>query len=432
MNGGTCIDGVDNFTCSCPPNLTGVFCECLIVGQNEFDCTYVSPTSVTFTISTKSASVSTTTKLNVSTEIEKITKLTSETTEVPNLVTISYYSTETSTTEETTLLSTSTEVSYETSPESEPISSTIAVLNGTVSEEIDTTTLTTLTLPEVSSTTFSGVTLAGINETTTETETETTKELVYSNESSKNASTAIYETSTKYSLTSTEIKLPKTTFSIEVTETPNTTFSVSTVSSPQEAASSFIYPEDTTLISSVTPFMTVEPRSEAFTTLLPISSTIVGEYNLTTVSGLIPDCTQMGNECRNGGTCVFSTDGYRVHASYLGFKKYNVCFFQCVCPFDVEGPTCDVSVGIKNAAFNGDSYLSHRLLNYTNITVEFKAKTLSPNGLLFYSNVDNIYMMLYLERGYLTFKFSCGFQTMLLTEMEIPLNNGYEMDIKTE
>lgn len=45
MNGGTCIDGVDNFTCSCPPMLTGPLCECLIVEDGNFDCQYVSSTS---------------------------------------------------------------------------------------------------------------------------------------------------------------------------------------------------------------------------------------------------------------------------------------------------------------------------------------------------------------------------------------------------
>lgn len=43
MNGGTCIDGIDNSTCSCPPQLTGVLCECLILEDNSLDCTYVSP-----------------------------------------------------------------------------------------------------------------------------------------------------------------------------------------------------------------------------------------------------------------------------------------------------------------------------------------------------------------------------------------------------
>ncbi|KAI8427603.1 hypothetical protein MSG28_002096 [Choristoneura fumiferana] len=46
MNGGTCIDGVDNFTCSCPPRLTGSLCECLIQDDDTYDCEYISPTPI--------------------------------------------------------------------------------------------------------------------------------------------------------------------------------------------------------------------------------------------------------------------------------------------------------------------------------------------------------------------------------------------------
>lgn len=35
MNGGTCIDGVDDFTCSCPAGLTGLLCECLILDVDD-------------------------------------------------------------------------------------------------------------------------------------------------------------------------------------------------------------------------------------------------------------------------------------------------------------------------------------------------------------------------------------------------------------
>lgn len=47
MNGGTCLDGVDNFTCSCPPQLTGQFCECLITGTGQLNCSYILPSSTT-------------------------------------------------------------------------------------------------------------------------------------------------------------------------------------------------------------------------------------------------------------------------------------------------------------------------------------------------------------------------------------------------
>lgn len=35
-NGGTCIDGVDEAFCSCPVDLTGRYCECLITGNENY------------------------------------------------------------------------------------------------------------------------------------------------------------------------------------------------------------------------------------------------------------------------------------------------------------------------------------------------------------------------------------------------------------
>lgn len=45
MNGGVCIDGIDDFTCSCPPGLSGRLCECLVQANNEMDCNYTAPTT---------------------------------------------------------------------------------------------------------------------------------------------------------------------------------------------------------------------------------------------------------------------------------------------------------------------------------------------------------------------------------------------------
>lgn len=45
MNGGVCIDGVDDFTCSCPPNLTGRLCECLMIDDDDMDCNYTAPST---------------------------------------------------------------------------------------------------------------------------------------------------------------------------------------------------------------------------------------------------------------------------------------------------------------------------------------------------------------------------------------------------
>lgn len=76
--------------------------------------------------------------------------------------------------------------------------------------------------------------------------------------------------------------------------------------------------------------------------------------------------------------------------------------------------------------------MSHRLLNFSHILIEFDCKTISENGLLFYVNMDTTYMTLYEKEGFLKFKFSCGYQTMLLSELKVPVNNGHTVKIQAE
>lgn len=67
MNGGTCIDGVDDFTCSCPPQLTGLLCECLILdeedqgaeGGSNLNCNYTRNDSTTDQMDTTTAHATT-------------------------------------------------------------------------------------------------------------------------------------------------------------------------------------------------------------------------------------------------------------------------------------------------------------------------------------------------------------------------------------
>lgn len=58
MNGGTCIDGVDNFTCSCPPKLTGALCECFILDDGSYDCEYTHSTPLPSYNDTKTSTIS--------------------------------------------------------------------------------------------------------------------------------------------------------------------------------------------------------------------------------------------------------------------------------------------------------------------------------------------------------------------------------------
>ncbi|KAJ8974428.1 hypothetical protein NQ317_019280 [Molorchus minor] len=322
MNGGTCIDGIDNFTCSCPQNLTGVLCECLILEDNHLDCTYVSPTISITTVTSDNVSLVSTLPTFVSIITSTIS---SKTTEVP----------------------TTTEITKWTDN------------------------------------------AHALNETLDTTEFPVTP--VITNYTSLTDTTLVEETTTFVTTTQRE-------------KETNRTF-------PEEPMITFV--------PSFSTFFTTEPtkKMEA-STLMTTSFTTFEATTLeptegTTMAGL--DCTKAESYCQNGGTCVYTQQEYK-----------------CVCPFDTEGIFCETKLGIIISAFSGGSYLAHRLLNLSHIVLEFEAKTMANNGILFYSNVDTTYMALYMQEGFLKFRFSCGYQTMLLSEVKVPVNNGYNMNIKAE
>lgn len=107
-----------------------------------------------------------------------------------------------------------------------------------------------------------------------------------------------------------------------------------------------------------------------------------------------------------------------------------------------------MSVIISNAAFASDSYISHKISskllvtnkiekkNPLSIQIELKARTRAIDGLIILmaaqGNKGGHYMSLFLHRGLLQFQFSCGLQTMLLSELEIPVNTGNEILIQAE
>lgn len=118
---------------------------------------------------------------------------------------------------------------------------------------------------------------------------------------------------------------------------------------------------------------------------------------------------------------------------------------QCICPFDFEGPQCADKLLIRRAAFGGDSYVSHRIYQdgvseerpldeILPLQIELKARTRATEGLIVLAaatgDKGGHYMALFLHRGLLQFQFSCGLQTMLLSELEAPINSGQEFVIK--
>ncbi|XP_055376615.1 protein eyes shut [Condylostylus longicornis] len=170
------------------------------------------------------------------------------------------------------------------------------------------------------------------------------------------------------------------------------------------------------LVSTTSPTISV-PKTT------PPDDSSINEGNYT----VAPDCVKLG--CFNGGTCVTTSEGSR-----------------CVCRFDRQGPLCESPVVIQNAAFSGDSYVSHRINkdipNHESLEavlpmhIQLKVRTRATNGLIMLAAAQGTkgghYMALFLQKGLLQFQFSCGLQTMLLSELETPVNTGHEITIRAE
>ncbi|XP_062549103.1 protein eyes shut isoform X2 [Armigeres subalbatus] len=221
---------------------------------------------------------------------------------------------------------------------------------------------------------------------------------------------------------STDIPLVDVTLTPFFTESPGNiststppveqvTMSTSTTTSSYDTASYF-------------PTSPVEFSSSSVTS----TTTTVSSPRPTDV--IITECDD--KVCANGGTCSMTHGGIKCH-----------------CDFRYMGTYCDIPVSIQNAAFSRDSFLRHIIYRrndseFRNITLEqmlpisvrFNAKMTSREGLIMLAaaegNEGSHYVALFLHKGLLQFQFSCGLQTMLLSEIEGPVNNGYELQIKVE
>lgn len=435
MNGGTCIDGVDDFTCSCLPNRSGVFCELLYISnittmssaittitlpstdRISTDFTSIITTTTDFsTITTSTFSTDSTTSESTS---EFVTQLSTETPEIDTTSTETTLESSTSTTSEIS------STQFDTTISTEAVSTNTEDIDGrTIDESTSTTTdrnpPTTTSIESTSTTEYSTTSTFASTEPTVEISTGEMATTV-----STASTTDIISTTTEYATISAEYNNLTTT-----TEEQYSTFSFVDTSTGSETISTSVTLVPVTITSTeyllngtseniTTTFFTESPITESTTSLetstdyevLSTTSTDV----TTEAETVYIDCTKPTNRCQNGGTCVYVPQGYK-----------------CVCPFNAEGATCNVSLGVRHAAFNGKSYLSHHLHENQTMLVEFDVKTLSSAGLIFYLRVYNAYMILYIENGYLKFKFSCGFQTMLLSELEKPINNGHNLHLLAE
>lgn len=370
MNGGTCIDGVDNFTCSCPPNLTGVLCECLIKDDDNLDCTYVSPKSTTSSTSkiTTTPFVDLTTEIKSTTVFERtettsvqptnsyfLTQKTPETISyVPNIsttllpessTTFSSYETETefpitkistnlfnittpttaseSTTSESTSISTtviSTIVETTTKP-SIPTAKEIEIYSTTWDSTLETTTKTLFEVStdrytterlstEFNFTTTEKIDFTTLEETISVTNPTTVKEFFtepefFSTTSISEGTTQKLSTVYEEKFSTTELVPTKisTAYSTPWDQYPST-FSTESIENLTTTLFSTLFTEQFTSSLSPSTFDTYSTTVESLTT--PVT---------------YPDCTKQEFHCRNGGTCVYTTDGYKVSIRYFMSRR---------------------------------------------------------------------------------------------------------------
>ncbi|GAB0086236.1 Protein eyes shut [Sergentomyia squamirostris] len=413
QNGGTCIDGVDDFTCSCPSDLSGSLCECLILLDGDFNCNYTRPpdwtppplssTTTMVTSTTTSGVVTETTTFEVWTTVSVggVSEVSSS--EVPT----------TRTTDEPTTPSTITTES----------DSSVGITTTGVATTItwDESTVQSTTLSSISTVTSEEPLTVRSTDSTPSTDTSifTTTSPLPSDSSSTDPSTSSVSSSTASTvLTTSEEESGLTTVSSEEMSTTIHPFftTIPTVRTTTTTTADSNQEEDTT------PFSSTVSLTES-TTIVSIPTTIPVE-NYTES----PDCTKQS--CLNGGTCMSTSQGMR-----------------CVCRFNRQGGFCEEPLLIRNAAFTGNSYVSHRiqpvnlrqqpsatLAETLPMQIELKGRTRANDGLILLATVQGFrgshYVALFLHNGLLQFQFSCGLQTMLLSELEAPVNTGHEMIIQ--
>ncbi|XP_053623518.1 protein eyes shut [Plodia interpunctella] len=430
-NGGTCIDGVDNFTCSCPPMLTGALCECLILEDGSYDCEYISPTPLTssteptFSLSSFQEELSSTEKNiaytpmfnNTSSRSVPTTEESEFTTSISSAM-ISEVTASELPTELVSLQSTSTN-KPELLETTEPTAVTI----------IDTTLIPVTVTPEIQT----AVTIDLENSRTDETtmceencETTILTTLLPSVDTATSTETNVVDITTAIIKETSEVPIVITTDKADKEKTEVTTMSVievvvttetSSLSSEMATEITSTPKGDITTEKMFTDTPTEHPEIEHTTSIEYTTTEVIEPTTSFETSTLYTtqqyECTD--SICNDHGNCVNTPHGTRCH-----------------CHFNYAGKFCDEKITITSAAFGGNSFITHKLRNNTSINIEFNAKTLITDGQIMHVDLaKGVYMQLCMVSGLLKFKFSCGYQTMLLSELKTFVNKGYPMKIET-
>ncbi|XP_035916517.1 protein eyes shut [Anopheles stephensi] len=479
VNGATCVDGVDEYFCTCGPNFTGQNCECLMLdedGQIEVDCNYTAPTASTseaeeitkssfYTPTMESYPFSTDGVWKSSTDLsqERTTSFplssqpispdaTGEFTD-PS-VDVAYSETATGKGEGT--VPSVVPSLFPASSASDQYTPTSPSEGATDSSVVSRTTLSSD--PDIKSTYgLSGGTDATKEKTSAPDTTvgtgystqEVTQEVSIGDYFPTAKPSAKLPTSddgsapSEFGTTPIDALFPTSDLPRVSTLTPELS-SFFTESPTNRSVSPGLQGED-----QVTDTPTFTTNGIGILTSLPDEATQERHGSTTSLAPIIPVATTTTTTrspevieecddtvCANGGTCAMTPNGIRCH-----------------CDFRYAGPFCDVPVSIQNAAFSKESFLRHiiyrrnsssdpigqsmeTLKQLASMSVRFKAKLTSREGLILLATAEgddgNHYVALFLHKGLLQFQFSCGLQTMLLSEIEGTVNNGYELNVKVQ
>lgn len=302
MNGGTCIDGVDNFTCSCPPMLTGPLCECLILEDGNFNCQYISSTS-----------------RPESTQPVFFTTLSTELTST-EMITTSYLGyNDTAPRTMTTSSENGTLVSVTLSGESTTTENTETTTDqtpfdrfSTIIETKDTTLTTVVSTTMKEEETETTQTITRETSSSEDSKTETTTESLGSSEKSTLSSittpTVVQETTTLYyndtiSTDTISMITTKETFTITDNTTPATADLPSTPKIDMITDQIFTETPTEHVVTDVSMLTTISTTEAIELTTMFDNTT----YAFTTAES---ECTD--NLCNNHGTCVTTLHGIRV------------------------------------------------------------------------------------------------------------------------
>uniref|UniRef100_A0AAG5DCS2 EGF-like domain-containing protein n=1 Tax=Anopheles atroparvus TaxID=41427 RepID=A0AAG5DCS2_ANOAO len=451
VNGGTCVDGVDEYFCMCAPNFTGESCECLVReedGQISMDCNVTFIWHSTTSSSKTESFISTTETWDYSSNFEhklhssSIPTFTAEYTDSNLQSTVEKSFITEKITNPTDILSTITDTNDKTTFTDERVTDSFQYYS-TISE-IPMSTVDqnmSITLPSTIEHEMDKNQSTSIDDASIENVTELTPvgfPFHSTNLPSEAFTTSITDPIDPSELPPSKMSTSTPELNLFFTESPTNKFSsIPTLQGKDQDINLELMPTSAVNVSLDTSTLSYAITTEGVEDNVQASEAPVDPI-ATPAMTHPPEVIQKCDEtvCKNGGTCFMSTNGVRCH-----------------CNFRYVGPFCNIPVRIQNAAFSKDSFLRHIIYRRDNsihtvrpnttvfgqaaaIMVRFSAKLTSREGLILLASAEGEegyhYVALFLHNGLLQFQFSCGLQTMLLSEIEGIVNNGSELKVKVQ